>query len=544
MPKIEIRPFKADTPNEVILNALRDKASPDYQSRIPEATKASVQDTLQHLLDNRPLWNEFVDALVNRIGLVLVKNNTWTNPLAKFKRGMMQFGDTIEEINVGLIKSKTYNADREALERDIFGNYPPVVQASYHKINRQEYYPITINEPLLQRAFLDGTGLSSFIGEVMKSPTNSDQVDEFLLTCSLFAEYHRAGGFFKVSVPDIADADSTAAEAKAFLRAARAYAGNLQFMSTAYNAAGMEIAANPEDLELFITPEALAAIDVEALAGAFNIDKAEMVGRITVIPKQNFGIEGAQAILTTKDFFVIADNRLEMAGIWNPVTLSNNQFFHHWEIISASRFVPAILFTSTEATTEISTDDTPVTSVSALTVTDESGATVTKVERGEFYQIVGSAITTPGGGENDAIRLELSGALSTKTKLTQEGTLRPHESESAANLTVTAYAVDDNTKTATVTVAVVGAKANYWPNPSVDEDTDEDGLYEVTPKDLEMVDTKVTIPTVKGVQYKKAGVNVDNGTVHTIAGTVAFSAVARSGSEIAAGAPVAWSFTV
>lgn len=541
MPEIDIRPLKPNTSNVDILNAIRKNASPDYQRRIPEATKAGIQKNLQNMVDYRPAWNEFVDQLVNRIGLVLVKNSIWTNPLAKFKRGMLQVGDTIEEINVGLIKSRTYNSDRLNLERDIFGQYPPEVQTSFHRINRQEWYPVTVNEPLLQRAFLDNSGLQSFITGAMSAPATSDQWDEFLATTALLSEYEKADGFFKVQVADVSAQGSDAADAKAFLRRIREFAGNLAFLSTHYNASGMPVAVNPDELELLITPEALAAIDVEALAGAFNIDKANMPGRITVIPKEHFNIPGAQAVLTTKDFWVIADSRIETASQWNPVSLSNNLFLHHWETISASRFVPAILFT-TEAASVITINDAPVTGVSAITVTDALGATVTAVERGTMYQVVGSALTT---GDNDAVRLELTGATSVRTYLLQTGVLHVAPDEDSTSLVVTAYAVADNTLTGTDTVTVVGDKLNLWPEPSVSTDADKDALFEVTPEALtKSVDNKVTIPSVTGVQYLKAGVAVANGSVHTIAGTVVFTATARAGSELATGAVATWSFTV
>ena len=41
MPTIDIRPFKVDTSNVDIMNAIRRNASSEYQRRIPEATKAS-----------------------------------------------------------------------------------------------------------------------------------------------------------------------------------------------------------------------------------------------------------------------------------------------------------------------------------------------------------------------------------------------------------------------------------------------------------------------------------------------------------------------
>src|SRR5690349_838319 len=97
------------TSNEITLDRIRKGMSPDYQSRIPEATKAGVQATMKALMGYRPARNQFIDALVNRIGLTYAQSVSWSNPLAEFKRGMLGFGDTIEEIQLGLIKAKTYD---------------------------------------------------------------------------------------------------------------------------------------------------------------------------------------------------------------------------------------------------------------------------------------------------------------------------------------------------------------------------------------------------------------------------------------------------
>src|SRR4030095_11715618 len=159
---VDIRPLKP-APNERVLDAIRNEGSNDYQRRIPEATKAGVQATLQEVQTLRPLYNEFLDALVNRIGLVVMRNKVWTNPLAEFKPGLLTYGDTMEEIQTGLLKAKRYDSDRESLEKDIFGTERPDVDANFHKVNRQDFYKITINTPLLNRAFLTPNGLSSFV---------------------------------------------------------------------------------------------------------------------------------------------------------------------------------------------------------------------------------------------------------------------------------------------------------------------------------------------------------------------------------------------
>ena len=122
MPTNLTQAFKPDVSNEQLLDAIRKNSSPQYQARIPSATKAGVKAAFEALVNpnHRSFWNEFESSLVNRIGLVLYRNMTWTNPLAKFKVGQLNYGDTIEEIMVGLLTAKTYDPAREYMEKELF----------------------------------------------------------------------------------------------------------------------------------------------------------------------------------------------------------------------------------------------------------------------------------------------------------------------------------------------------------------------------------------------------------------------------------------
>lgn len=436
---VDVRPLQPSH-NANILNAIRNESSTDYQRRIPAATQANIQDTIKSLTSYRPAWNEFIDALVNRIGSVQARNISWRNPLAEFKRGMLEFGDTIEEIQVGLLKSHGYEDDREHLEKDIFGVERPDVQSNFHTVNRQEFYKVTVNEAQLTRAFLNPTGLSSFVAMLMEAPMTSDQWDEFLLTVSLFREYESNGGFYHVNVPDVKAIESDMADAKLALRKMRAMADTMTFLSSKYNAAHMPTFAKRDELVLFVTPEFQAAIDVETLAAAFNMDKAAMHGRVIPIPDEHFGIDGCQAIMTVKDFFVIADQRLENTSAANPVGLHSNHFLHHWQVISASRFVPAVMFW-TGADDEVIEIQPTVTAVAQPTVTNRAGTAVTAVERGEMYEVAASVTTSPVNGLNTSVLYSLSGHSSERTYVTADGVLHIGGQEESGALSVVATSV-------------------------------------------------------------------------------------------------------
>lgn len=462
-------PTLKPTANEITLDRIRNRASSDYQARIPAATKAGVQATMKALMDYRPARNEFIDALVNRIGLVIAKSNSWSNPWAEFKSGMLPFGDTIEEYHMGLIKAKTYDPDRESLERDIFGTNRAEVQANFHKINRMDKYKITIDSPMLNRAFLETNGLTSFISQTMEAVTTSDNWDEFLMMCQLFPEYDSNSGFFKVQVPNVSAPTSTEADAKGMLRIMRAMADNLTFISTHYNAAGMPMAANRSDLLLFVTPEVNAALDVEALAGAFNISSAQLHGRIIPIPARYLGIDGVQAIMTTKEFFVVADSLYETAQIFNPDNLQNNHWLHHHQVVSASRFVPAVLFTALPVDS-IVIEENPVVSVTAVHAHDKDAVQVNTVTRGEVYQLHADVTTALEDGTNEGVRWSVAGATSLLTSISTSGVLHVAGNDTAATLTVRATSTwldpednDADQPYAETALTVAGELLSIWP---------------------------------------------------------------------------------
>ena len=178
-----------DRSNQTIMDAIRSDAPLSYQQRIPLATQAGVKVVAENLFSHRPFLNEFVDSLVNRIGSVIGQGMIWTNPLAQFKQGMLAFGDTVEEYQVGLVKAHSYDPDRDYMERVLFGQEIPQVKSIFHILNRQDMYKIIINERILKRAFLETDGLSSFLSDLMAAPVTSDNVDEFKLICRLIPQY-------------------------------------------------------------------------------------------------------------------------------------------------------------------------------------------------------------------------------------------------------------------------------------------------------------------------------------------------------------------
>lgn len=466
------RPFKRLN-NVDLINWTRKVNSTSYMERVPEASKANLELVMDAIFNHTPTRNEFIGTLVNKIGLSRAESTTFVNRLKNYKRERLAYGDTFEQTYIGLAQAHIYDADRDYLEKILFGRETPETQTVFHKVTRQEFYKITIDLHMLKRAFNSEFGLSDFVTQLMRVPATSDEWDEFLQMTALFRNAYDRSAYFVRSVEDVAASSAIADDARGLVRQLRADAATLQYVSRHYNPAGMPVAVNPEDLIVVTTPEAQAAIDVDALAAAFNIERSLVPGRIEVIPKEHINIPGFQAILTTREFFVVMDQLYETASQQNAAALTENHFLHHHEVISISPFAPAILYSSTDAATVIPTDDAQPTEIGDITVHDLNpdgyeGTPATELTRGRIYQVEGEGVTDPDGGVRTDVKLTLSGAESEFSRITQTGTLYVGPDEQGTEFTVTVTSTYDDTVTKDAVLPITGERVGYWPDEGDD----------------------------------------------------------------------------
>lgn len=345
-PKQQLRPL-TEFNNAQILNMIRNEASPEYQRRMPSATQMNMDRQMATLMSSTQLKNEFYSALVNRIGGTYVNTWRWNNPLGVFQRASQVYGDTWQEIAVGMPLAQVYDPDAEYLGEDNFRRWKIDVDSLYHRLDFTHWYPATTEDKTLQRAFTSETGLASLTSQILTSCYNAAEVDLFEAMCHQFVEYAKLGGYWRVHMDnDLNDMGSSETGARDMLRQIRAWADTLKFVSTRYNARHMPTFARPDELVLFCSPEVKSALDVQGLATVFQRTDAEpTIDRIIVIPQDRFGMKGVQAILTTDKFLIDIPVISEMTQQTNPVNINSvNHYLHVQHIISVSGFAPAVMF--------------------------------------------------------------------------------------------------------------------------------------------------------------------------------------------------------
>lgn len=343
-----------------ILNAIRNSASVDYRNYVPYANPdlKSIRAIGSIIMDMPSLQNEFLNVLINRIGRVWVTSKLYENPLRMFKKGIMEMGETIEEVFVNLIDPETF--DPETAETELYKRAKPDVKSAFHIMNYQEFYKVTISYDELKQAFLTESGLFDLTGKIVEKMYTSANYDEFLVMKYLIA-LNLLNGKIKAET-DMGTAQKLALRIKE-------YSNNFTFMSPDYNMAGVYNHTPKNEQYLLIKSEAQALLDINILAVAFNMDKAEFMGHTVLIdgfhklditrlnkllgdypeyveiPQDDLDLlENVQAILVDKDFFVVVDNLISTKEKENSQGLYWNYFLHTWKTFSISPFANAVSF--------------------------------------------------------------------------------------------------------------------------------------------------------------------------------------------------------
>lgn len=329
-----------------ILNTILQNASADYQSRIPMATQTNITEVGSAIMSHQVTENEFLNALVNKIAMTIVRNKTFKNPLSVLKKGGVPLGKNIEEIYTNPAKGGTFDpTGAKLLERAI-----PDTKAIYHTRNRQGQYKATVSKAMLITAFQSYGALEQLLNSIVNSIYSGDNLDEFILMKELFASAIEGGKIKKVG--DLSEINDEAS-ARAFVKAIRSVGQAMEFPSTEFNSyydINKDTDANPvvtwtplADQILILRNDIAVDVDVELLARAFNVSYTDMKQNTLIV--DTFGsATNCGAILCDKAYVQVYDNLTQMESFHNGEGLYDNYIYHHWQTYSLSLFANATAF--------------------------------------------------------------------------------------------------------------------------------------------------------------------------------------------------------
>lgn len=435
--------------SDAVLNAIRNSASVNYQEHVPIATAdaESVKAIGAVIMDNVNLQNEFLNALINRIARVVVTSKSYENPWNMFKKGFIEMGETVEEIFIDLIKPFQY--DPAVAENELFKREKPDVKSAFHYINYQKFYKVTIERQTLRKAFLTYDGVTDLITDITKQLYTSMNYDEFQSMKYMLA-VALLNGFVKTTQVDTDTADAGAI-------AFKSTSDLFTFMNTDYNPVGVHTLTEKNEQYLIVNSLYNAKMDVDTLATAFNMSKAEFMGHRVVV--DSFGkldierlavlfaddpnyieieedeltlLDAIPAVLVDENWFQIYDNLLQFTDVENAQGLYWNYFLHAWKTFSVSPFSQAVAFVSGAP------------AITSVTVTPDA----LTIKKGAKAQLSAEVVATNFASKavnwtsnNPAVTVDSAGNVSVGQ-------------EASGSVTITATSVVDSSKKDTCTLTI------------------------------------------------------------------------------------------
>lgn len=436
-----------------ILNAIRANGTTNYQDFVPVANAdiESIREIGNIIMQFPGLQNEFLSALVNRIGRVILTSKLYTNPWAMFKKGLMEFGETVEEIFVNI--AKPFQFDPSVAETNIFKREIPDVRAAFHVMNYQKFYKSTVSQDQLRQAFLSWQGITDLISGIVDAMYTGAAYDEFQTMKYLLAKHILNGRLHAETIPAISADDS-----KEIVTAVKAASNTLEFMSPNYNMVGVQNFTLKNDQFVLVNSLFDAVMDVNVLATAFNMDRTQFMGHRVLVDsfgaidndrlallfaddanytpltdEEKAALDQVPVVIVDRNFFMIFDNLYNFTEQYNGEGLYWNYWYHTWKTFSVSPFSNAMVFVP----------GTP--GVASVTV---SPAAVTS-SVGQAINFEATVVTT--GFAPKTVNWTIDSTISS---IDIYGRLVISEDETATEINVTATSTYDNTKSGTAVVTI------------------------------------------------------------------------------------------
>ena len=435
------------------LNKLRELSSDLYHQYVPIIDDTTdISKFAEPILSVPEVYNEFCDALINRIVYTQFEIKAFRNPLRVLEGDRIPLGYAGQNIYVNPAKGRTFNVNDFA---GLLVKYAADVKVDYFTVNTDLQYCVTFTRDQLKKAFVSWGDLESFIDGLSNSLYNGMYIDEYRFTKNIVIDAYKDN---KAQMITNLSAISSEATAKAFIEKARELFLNFQSPSTAYNAwakvggEGRPITtwSNPEDIVILIRNDIRAYLDVNVLASAFNMDKATLMGNIITVDNFDaYDDDGTKiydgsailGIISDKSWFRIKKQDEFMESFRNPNNRTIQYYLNIQKGYNYSLFANGVILATSAPTSKTTALEFVETSAEVTT----GGDPITlHVKATPFYS-------------NSTVTFTSSSAKATVTKVDDRTvTVTPQASGTAGSATITASA-ESGAVTDTISVTVNAA---------------------------------------------------------------------------------------
>jgi len=276
-------------------------------------------------LTNLNAKNEFLGSVLNKIGRQTYASKAYLNPLAKFKKGFIDNANEIEEIYISRVQGLT----QDLTGATTLARIKPDVKTLYHNQNYGKCYSVTISDKQVRQAFQNKGGVQRLADEILSQQHTGVEYDEFVAMKKAINDFAKElPATAKRTITEVTNQTT----AKEFVKKVKKDIGKMQFRSTTY--CEYEQHTKQENLILFIHVDYQSEIDVELLASAFNIDKAEISTRVVYV--DSFPDENLRAVLLDEGAIKVFDTLYNNESQRNAQGMFTNYHLNVEKIVSYS----------------------------------------------------------------------------------------------------------------------------------------------------------------------------------------------------------------
>lgn len=173
-----------------VLNLIRKGSSNAYQTSVPLATATNIADVGMAVVRAIPsVRNEFMANLYNKVGLTLIDTPIIENEFSNKKKGVLEYGQTIEDIYIGMATSEAYVTGMHEGDEtpDPFTIKKLPHKSAFYSTILSRQYQVTRHLTDLKKAFNNGQSLAEFVAGIMQSMVSAENWDDYRATIALVA---------------------------------------------------------------------------------------------------------------------------------------------------------------------------------------------------------------------------------------------------------------------------------------------------------------------------------------------------------------------
>lgn len=259
-------------------------------------------------------------AMVEKIARQVIRNVVTEDHLAVFDKLPIDKGTTIEEAIIKLVEAQA-SADGTTVCAPI--DTSNLIAVKYYKNWTKAQFKTRVSLDELRKVMLSDGNVEAIAERIAGTLVESDKQDKYEKVKGLFK--YGVGSTNPVVAATFVDINkgtpidcSTDGGYKKLLKTIKNTVSGMKFVNADFNTGGIKRKTLASDIYIVMPYKIKNAIDVDELAGVFNLSKAEIEGRIIEIDEgDNIYIVDQNAILDYTRLY-------ELTSYWNAEGLFTN----------------------------------------------------------------------------------------------------------------------------------------------------------------------------------------------------------------------------